>query len=80
MEVMIKQWGNSASVRIPSSMMRMTGLQLNEKVRLSVEEDRIVIEPVQKKRYQLKELVDGINDKNRHKEANFDAPVGRESW
>ena len=43
------------------------------------ESGRIVIEPAQRKEYDLAELVKGINRKNLHSEIDFGRPVGKET-
>ena len=46
MRVIIKKWGNSASVRIPVAIMQAANLSLDETVDVREEGGRIVIEPV----------------------------------
>jgi antitoxin MazE len=80
MKTTVKKWGNSAAVRIPSSVMQATRLDLDEVVDVREEAGRIVIEPVRKKTYDLGELLSGITRKNRHEAAEFGQPVGKEVW
>ena len=47
MRVSIKKWGNSASVRIPHSVMTAAALQIDQAVEIREEDGRVVIEPVQ---------------------------------
>ena len=44
-----------------------------------LESGRIVIEPAQRKEYDLAELVRGINRKNLHGEVDLGRPVGKEA-
>ena len=44
------------------------------------ESGRIVIEPAQRKEYDLAELVKQITVENLHDEADFGRPVGKEAW
>jgi len=76
MHVTIKKWGNSPSVRIPSSIMKATRLQIDAKVDVREENGRIIIEPVHEE--SLAELVAGITTDNVHGEIDFGAAVGRE--
>lgn len=46
MRVIVKKWGNSASVRIPAAIMAAAKLHLDETVDVREEGGRIVIEPV----------------------------------
>jgi antitoxin MazE len=80
MKATVKKWGNSAAVRIPSSVMEATHLHLDEVVDVREEKGRIVIEPVRKKTYKLEDLLKGITSKNLHEEVDFGSPEGKEVW
>jgi len=56
--------GNSASVRIPAAIMEAAHLDLDDAVDVREESGRIVIEPAQRKEYDLTELVKGITREN----------------
>lgn len=79
MKTVVKKWGNSASVRIPVAVMQAAHLDVDEAVDVREESGRIVIEPAQRKEYDLAELVKGINCKNLHSEVDFGRPVGKET-
>ena len=79
MRTVIKKWGNSASVRIPAAIMQAARLNLDEAVDVREESGRIVIEPAQRKEYDLTELVKGITRENLHEEVDFGKPVGKEA-
>jgi antitoxin MazE len=78
MNVLIKKWGNSASVRIPASVMAAAKLSLNQPVDVREEKGRIIVEPIRSKDYDLTDLIAGITDENRHEEVDFGGPVGKE--
>ncbi len=80
MKTAVRKWGNSASVRIPAAILHAAQLDLDEPVDVREESGRIVIEPVRRKEYVLAELVQGITRTNRHEEADFRGPVGKEAW
>ncbi len=80
MRVVVKKWGNSAAVRVPASVMQAAQLRLEEPVDVREEGGRIVIEPVQRKQYDLAELLKGITRENLHDEAEFGRAVGKEAW
>jgi antitoxin MazE len=42
----IKRWGNNLGVRLPAAVAREANLQVDQRVRVSVEGARVVIEPV----------------------------------
>jgi antitoxin MazE len=79
MRTVVKKWGNSASVRIPAAVMQAAHLELDEAVDVREESGRVVIEPVQRKEYDLTELVERITRKNVHDEVDFGRAVGKEA-
>ncbi len=79
MRVTVKKWGNSASVRIPSAVMRAARLSLDETVDVREEGGRIVIEPIRPRQYDLAQLLAGITPENLHAEVDFGAPTGKEA-
>lgn len=78
MRVIVKKWGNSASVRIPVAVMQAANLRLDETVDVREEGGRIVIEQVHPGEYDLGRLLAGITKKNLHGEVNVGSPVGKE--
>jgi antitoxin MazE len=80
MKATVRKWGNSAAVRIPSSVLRASRLNLNEPIDVREEAGRIVIEPLRQKVYNLADLLKGITAKNQHAAVDFGAPVGKEVW
>ena len=42
----IKQWGNNLGVRLPAAVAREAHLHVDQRVRVSVEGDQVVITPV----------------------------------
>ena len=80
MRVVVKKWGNSASVRIPASVMAAATLSLDQAVDVREESGRIVIEPLREETFDIGDLIAGITDDNVHEAIDFGAPVGREIW
>ena len=80
MRVTVKKWGNSASVRIPASVMAAARVSLDQAVEVREEDGRIIIEPVRPDGYDLASLVEAITDDNRHESVETGAPRGREAW
>lgn len=78
MRVLVKKWGNSASVRIPASVMATAKIDFDQPVDVREEEGRIVVESIRQPKYELAELIGGITAENRHDEIDFGAPVGKE--
>jgi antitoxin MazE len=80
MKVIVKKWGNSASVRIPASVMAAAALSLDQAVDVREEAGRIVIEPIREKTFDVDDLVSAITDENRHDPVETGPSVGREFW
>jgi antitoxin MazE len=80
MRATVRKWGNSASVRIPTAVLRAANLSLDDPVDIREESGRIVIEPQRRNEYDLAELVKGITSANLHEEVDFGDTVGREAW
>lgn len=78
MRVIVKKWGNSASVRIPAAIMEAARVSLDETVDIREENGRIVIEPVRPSEYNLDSLLAGITPENLHAEADFGPATGKE--
>lgn len=78
MRVQVKKWGNSASVRIPASVLAAAKLRLDQPVDVREEQGRIIIEPLEPAEPDLAELIAGITDQNRHEEIEFGASAGKE--
>lgn len=84
MHLKVKKWGNSASVRIPASIMAAASLQIDQTVDIREDDGRIVIEPVRKPVYTLEELLadmDYSEPISAEEREWLDAPaVGKEVW
>ena len=80
MRVQVKKWGNSASVRIPASIMAAAALRLDQEVEVREEEGRVVIEPVSGPSYSLDALLDRMAPETFPDDIDFGEPVGKEAW
>jgi antitoxin MazE len=78
MQVLIKKWGNSASVRLPAAIMEAAKLSLDQPVDVREEAGRIIIEPITPTAFDLDELLADITDDNIHEEIEIGRPVGKE--
>lgn len=79
MQVSVKKWGNSASVRIPAAILQAARLQLDDMVDIREEAGRIVIEPIRPETFDLAQLLAGITPDNQHGEIDFSPGVGKEA-
>ncbi len=80
MRQQVKKWGNSASVRIPASVMAAARLQIDQTVDVREEAGRIVIEPVRTPVYTLEELLAGMDPDTFPDLVDYGPPVGKEIW
>ena len=80
MRVIVKKWGNSASVRIPASVMAAASLRVDQAVDVREEGGRIIIEPVAAPSYELQDLLEQMTPDTFHEEVDFGGPVGGETW
>jgi len=79
MRVQVKKWGNSASVRIPATIMAAAALRIDQEVDVREEEGRIIIDPVVRS-YDLDELLAKMTPETFPEVIEFGAPVGNEAW
>ena len=79
METVIRKWGNSPAIRIPASLMKAGQFELEQQVKITAEDGRIIIEPLHKVEYSLDELLAVITAENAHPEASFGSPMGKET-
>ena len=79
MEAIIRKWGNSPALRLPSAALKEAGYALEQKVELVVSRGRIVIQPSENVIYNLDDLVSGITADNAHGEVSVGKPVGKEA-
>jgi antitoxin MazE len=76
----VKKWGNSASVRIPASVMAAASLQVDQLVDIREDNGRIVIEPVSAPVFDLDTLLNAMEPESFPDDADFGPPVGNEAW
>jgi antitoxin MazE len=81
MQVAVKKWGNSASVRLPATIMEAAHLKLDDTVDIREEGGVIIITPVRPATTcDLDALLAGITPENQHAEVSFGPAVGREAF
>jgi antitoxin MazE len=80
MRVQVKKWGNSASVRIPASVMAAASLRIDQAVDVREEGGHIIIEPVVAPSYDLDGLLAGMTPDTFPEDVDFGGPVGGEVW
>ena len=76
----IKPWGNNLGVRIPAAVAREAKLHANQRVRLTVEDGRVVITPQAEKAATLAARLELFDPVVHGGEVMADARVGAERW
>jgi antitoxin MazE len=76
----IKTWGNSLGVRIPTAVARAAKLRANQRVKLTVEEGRVIITPQDDKPLSLQDRLAQFDPAVHGGEAMVTAPIGNEAW
>jgi antitoxin MazE len=77
MTAAIQKWGNSLAVRIPSAVARQIRVENGDAVELRVESGTLTIRAT-RPRYQLADLVKGMDSSNNHDEVDWGKAEGRE--
>ncbi|TPG20391.1 AbrB/MazE/SpoVT family DNA-binding domain-containing protein [Sphingomonas koreensis] len=80
MRSQVKRWGNSASVRIPASIMAAAALRIDQEVDIREEQGQIVIEPITAPIYDLDTLLAGMTPDTFPETVDFGPAVGNEAW
>lgn len=80
MRIQVKKWGNSASVRIPASVMAAASLRIDQAVEVREEGGRVIIEPISGPSYDLDELLARMTPETFPEEVDFGGPLGGEAW
>ena len=81
MQTKIQKWGNSQAIRLPKAILELAHMQDNERVRISAEQDKIIIyrEP-QSSHKSLRERIAAFHGDYVLEEWDTGAPIGREVW
>ena len=78
LKVKIRKWGHSLGLRIPKPLAESVGLREGTEAELRVVNGTLVLRPV--RRYRLAELLEGLEETNRHPEVDWGEPKGREAF
>ena len=78
----VQKWGNSQGLRFTKTLLQEAQINVGDEVNVSVQEGRIIIEPVTKVRskYDLKELVSKMPQEYHAEELDWGEPSGKEVW
>jgi|TARA_B110000503_G_C7145596_1_gene412796 antitoxin MazE len=78
MKATIKKWGNSPAIRLPSSIMSLAEISLDQAVNIHVMKGKIIIEPIVENKLYLNDMLARITPENMHAEESFGSSVGKE--
>ncbi len=81
MTATISHWGNSQGLRFPKNIMKELHLSIGDKMKILIENQKIILEPVKQSRekYDISELVKKLPDNYKAYE-EFDDSIGKEAW
>jgi antitoxin MazE len=80
MQATIQKWGNSLALRIPKAFAQQTRIRKGSPVSLTLENGRVIMKPLKRRKYRLQELVSRITPGNRRSETDWGKPQGKEIW
>ncbi len=76
----IKLWGNSLGLRLPAAVARAANLHVDQRVKVAVEDGRVVITPQSGRRLSLKERLALYDPKRHGGEVMAAERIGVERW
>ncbi len=76
----IKHWGNNLGVRLPAAVAKEAKLHADQRVRVAVENGRVVISPVAEGELTLEQRLARFDPARHGGEALVASPVGAERW
>lgn len=80
MEIVIKKWGNSDGIRIPSNILKALNLKTNDVLNIDTDGEKIIISVPKKKKISLTNEFKNYKGKNLAKDFSWDESVGKEIW
>ena len=76
----LKRWGNNLGVRLPVTVARAAHLHVDQRVRVAVEDGRLIITPVEDTSLTLEQRL-ALFDPTKHGgETMVTEPLGAEKW
>lgn len=76
----IKHWGNNLGVRLPAAVAREAHLHADQRVRVTVEAGRVVIEPIRDEPLTLVQRLERFDPALHGGESMATEAVGAEKW
>lgn len=78
MELQVGKWGNSLGIRLPKHITEQLDLNSQDKLICKVEQGRLILEPIQKPKYKLEDLLANVEETS--EEISWGSPQGEEAW
>ncbi|OGK07871.1 MAG: cell division protein [Candidatus Riflebacteria bacterium GWC2_50_8] len=79
LQLQIGKWGNSLGIRLPKSILEIFHLSEKDKIKCSIEDGKLVLEPVTpQKKYVLDDLLAQVREPEQ--EVSWGKPEGEEVW
>ncbi len=75
-EIKLNKWGNSLALRIPSSFLENLGLSQDSKLKLSIKDEKLIIE----KQKDLKQICKAINKNNLNIDTIWEKDMAGKEW
>ena len=76
----LKQWGNNLGVRLPVTVARAAHLHVDQRVRVAVEEGRVIITPLDDAPLTLEQRLARFDPAKHGGEVMVAEPLGGEKW
>ena len=76
----IKHWGNNLGVRLPAAVARAAHLHADQRVRISVEDGKVVITPLEEMPLTLEQRLARFDPARHAGEVMASEPLGVERW
>lgn len=80
MKTKIARWGNSLAVRVPQPFAEEVGIEEGTEIDLALDDGRLVLTPMNGRKWSLERLVERITPDNRHDEVEIGPATGSEVW
>lgn len=69
MNTRVQKWGNSLGLRIPKHLAELSSIEEGSMVDISLNDGLLIIRPIEKTVFDLHVLVQGVTEKNIHRDS-----------
>lgn len=78
----VKKWGNSQGIRIPKNFLKVLGVDTNDEVELSINEneDSLILKKTTNQKVTMKKLFEGYEGNYNAEEIDWGERQGKEEW